>query len=186
MSLLIWLPLHGNLTNYGVLPVNFTLASGGGLSAASSGGKTDAACYSRTSANSASYIMSDIGVTLSNDFSMACWCYATTPGAQTSANAVLTNHNHEDCSGAGITLRYESATDCRISCNTGNGSQRTFRDFYGTTNIYGAWHHLCLTYDKSATQYKLYVDGVCEKTFTYGNSAKNNKFNIFDWSTGYS
>lgn len=186
MSLLIWLPLHGNLTNYGTLPVNFTLVSGGGLSAASSGGKTDAACYSRTTANSASYIASDVGVTLNGDFSMACWCYATTPGAQTSANGILTNHNHEDSSGAGITLRYESATDCRISCNTGNGTNRTFRDYYGTTNIYGAWHHLCLTYDKSATKYKLYVDGICEKEFSYGNSAKNNKFNLFDWSTGYS
>jgi hypothetical protein len=117
---------------------------------------------------------------------MACWCYATTAGNADSANGVLTNHNHADNSGSGITLRYMSANDCRISCNTGNGSSRTYHTYYGTTNIYGAWHHLCLTYKKSTSTYRLYVDGVCENQFSYGNSAKANKFNIFDWSTGHS
>jgi hypothetical protein len=117
---------------------------------------------------------------------MACWCYATTAGAVDSANGLITNHNHSTASGAGITLKYDGATKCYISCNTGNGSNRTYNAYYGTTNIYGAWHHLCLTYDKSATLYRLYVDGICENEFTYGNSAQANKFNLFDWSTGFS
>lgn len=187
MSLLIWLPLHGNLTNYGSSPVTFSLVTtGGGVAAATSGGKTASSCYQRTTINTVSRITSSSGVTLDGDFTMACWCYATTAGNVDSANGVLTNHNHVDYSGAGITLRYMSATDCRISCNTGNGSKRTYMDYYGTTNIYGTWHHLCLTYKKSTSTYRLYVDGVCENEFSYGNSAKANKFNIFDWSTGHS
>lgn len=187
MGLLIWLPLHGNLTNYGSSPVTFSLVTtGGGVAAATSGGKTDLSCYQRTTVNTVSHITSSAGVTLDKDFTMACWCCPTTAGAETSANGILTNHNHSDCSGAGITLKYVSATDCRISCNTGNGSNRTYMDYYGTTNIYGAWHHLCLTYQKATQKYRLYVDGVCEREVTYGNSAKANKFNIFDWSTGHS
>jgi hypothetical protein len=187
MSLLIWLPLHGNLNNYGSSPVTFSLVTtGGGVAAATSGGKTDLSCYQRTTINTASHITSSAGITLDKDFTMACWCYPTTAGDAGSANGILTNHNHSDCSGAGITLRYVSETDCRISCNTGNGSSRTYRDYYGTTNIYGAWHHLCLTYEKATQLYRLYVDGVCEREVTYGNSAKANKFNIFDWSTGHS
>lgn len=187
MSLLIWLPLHGNLNNYGSSPITFSVVTGnGGISAASSGGKTESSCYQRTATNGTSYITSSSNLTLSNDFTMACWCYATTAGAVDSANGIITNHNHSTVSGAGITLKYDGATKCYISCNTGNGSNRTYHTYYGTTNIYGAWHHLCLTYDKSATLYRLYVDGICEKEFTYGNSAQANKFNLFDWSTGHS
>lgn len=187
MSLLIWLPLHGNLTNYGSSPVTFSIVTtGGGIAAATSGGKTDAGCYQRTTANTGSYITSSTGVTLSGDFTMACWCCPSTGANVDTANGVITNHNHNDNSGAGITLHYPTASTCYISCSTGNGTNRTYKSYYGTTNIYGSWHHLCLTYDSSATLYRLYVDGICEKEFTYGNSVKANKFNLFDWSTGYS
>ena len=112
MSLLIWLPLHGNLNNYGSLPVTFSLnTSGGGVAAATSGGKTDLSCYQRTTINTASHITSSDTLNLSSNFTMACWCYPTTPGAQTSANGVITNHNHADNdnkgSGSGITLKYD-------------------------------------------------------------------------------
>lgn len=193
MGLLIWLPLHGNLNNYGSLPITFSLVTtGGGVAAASSGGKTNANCYQRTTVNTASHITSSSTVNLNGDFTMACWCYPTTPGAQTSANGIITNHDHSynnnKGSGAGITLRYDdsNATKCYISCNTATSSGRTFRDYYGTTNIYGAWHHLCLTFKKASKTYRLYVDGVCEKEFTCDNVAQPNKFNIFDWSTGHS
>jgi hypothetical protein len=134
-------------------------------------GKTDASCYQRTKTGTTDYITSDININLNNDFSMACWCLATTAGNVNSANGVLTNHNHSTNSGAGITLKYVSATDCRISCNTGNGTSRTYYTYYGTTNIYNSWHHLCLTFDKSNSTYRLYVDGICENEFIYGNYA---------------
>ena len=191
MGLLIWLPLHGNLNNYGSLPITFSLnTSGGGVAAASTGGKTDASCYQRTTINTASHITSSSTVNLDKDFTMACWCYPTTAGAETSANGVLTNHNHsynsDKGSGSGITLKYNGATTCYMSCNTSTSSGRTFHTYYGTTNIYGAWHHLCLTYKKASKTYRLYVDGICEKEFTCDNTAQPNKFNIFDWSTGHS
>ena len=191
MGLLIWLPLHGNLNNYGSLPITFSLnTSGGGVAAASTGGKTDASCYQRTTINTVSHITSSSTVNLDKDFTMACWCYPTTAGNVTSANGVLTNHNHsynsDKGSGSGITLKYDGATTCYMSCNTSTPSGRTFHTYYGTTNIYGAWHHLCLTYKKASKTYRLYVDGICEKEFTCDNTAQPNKVNIFDWSTGHS
>ena len=193
MSLLIWLPLHGNLNNYGSLPVTFSLnTSGGGVAAATSGGKTDLSCYQRTTINTASHITSSDTLNLSSNFTMACWCYPTTPGAQTSANGIITNHNHADNdnkgSGSGITLKYDDSDPkkCYISCNTSETSGRTFRTKCGTTNIYGAWHHLCLTYNKANKIARLYVDGICENEFTYDNVSGANKVNIFDWSTGHS
>lgn len=193
MSLLIWLPLHGNLNNYGSLPITFSLVTtGGGVAAASSGGKTSANCYQRTTVNTVSHITSSSTINLNGDFTMACWCYPTTPGAQTSANGIITNHDHSynsaKGSGSGITLRYDDAdaTKCYISCNTATSSGRTYRSYYGTTNIYGAWHHLCLTFKKASKTYRLYVDGICENEFTCDNVAQPNKFNIFDWSTGHS
>ena len=193
MGLLIWLPLHGNLNNYGSLPITFSLVTtGGGVVSASSGGKTNANCYQRTTVNTVSHITSSSTVNLNGDFTMACWCYPTTPGAQTSANGIITNHDHSynsaKGSGSGITLRYDDAdaTKCYISCNTADGSTRTYRTYYGITNIYGAWHHLCLTFKKASKTYRLYVDGICEKKFICDNVAQPNKFNIFDWSTGHS
>lgn len=187
MSLLVWLPLNGDLKNYGLSNAKFSLQNGtNGLTFSSTNGKISSGMCRRTVVNTSDHIKSDIKFKLDKDFSMACWCKATTPGAVDSANGILTNHNHSDNSGAGITLKYISATDCRISCNTGDGSSRTYYTYYGTTNIYGAWHHLCLTYNKATTTYKLYVNGICEKTFTYGNLAKENQFNLFDWSVGYS
>lgn len=191
MGLLIWLPLHGNLNNYGSLPITFSLVTtGGGVVAASSGGKTNANCYQRTTINTVSHITSSSTVNLDGDFTMACWCYPTTAGAETSANGILTNHNHgynsDKGSGSGITLKYSGATTCYMSCNTSTPSGRTFHTYYGTTNIYGAWHHLCLTYKKASKTYRLYVDGICEKEFTCDNTAQPNKVNVFDWSTGHS
>lgn len=191
MSLLIWLPLHGNLENYGSSPIKFSLnTTGGGVAAATSGGKTDMRCYQRTAINTVSHITSDSTIDLNKDFTMACWCYPTTPGNATSANGILTNHNHshnsDKGSGSGITLKYSGNTTCYMSCNTSSSTGRTYYSYYGTTNIYGAWHHLCLTYKKSTKTYRLFVDGICEKEFTCENVSAANKFNIFDWSVGHS
>jgi hypothetical protein len=46
MSLLVWLPLNGNLNNYGLSPATFSLVNGSnGLSVATTGGKISQACY---------------------------------------------------------------------------------------------------------------------------------------------
>ena len=186
MSLLVWLPLHGNLTNYGSSPAKFTLVNSSSALSVGTTGKTDNSCYQRTKINTADYITSNINFNMNGDFTMACWCKVTEVANTTTANGIITNHGHTT-GGAGITLKVTNATTCYMSCNTGtNGTDRTYHTHYGTTNIFGAWHHLCLTYDRSATKYRLYVDGVCEKEFTYGDTAGDRPFRIFDWSVDHS
>jgi hypothetical protein len=150
MALQIWLPLDGNLKNLGLNPMTFTHANGssGGLVVDDSGkiGK----CYKRTD-TTAGRLRSSATIDLDNDFTMACWIYVDATN-DTSAQGVLTNHSHNSKTGAGLTLKKISDTDCRVSCNTGTGSDRTYNTHYGTTNIFGAWHHIGLTYNKTAKQ----------------------------------
>lgn len=186
MSLLVWLPLHGDLTNYGSSPAKFTAVNSSSALSVGTTGKTGASCYQRTKINTADYITSDINFNMNGDFTMACWCKVTEVANTSTANGIITNHGHTT-GGAGITLKSVNASTCYASCNTGtDGSNRTYMSYYGTTNIFGAWHHLCLTYDRSATKYRLYVDGVCEKEFTYGDTAVARPFRLFDWSVDHS
>ena len=169
MSLLVWLPLHGNLNNYGMSPAKFFITTGNNITVASSG-KTSSSSYQRSTIATAGYVNSDTNFYFPQDFSMACWCKVNTVANTTTANGIITNHDHTT-GGAGISLKVKDASTCYISCNTGVGeSARTYHTHYGTTNIFGAWHHLALTYDRSTTTYILYVDGKVEKTFTYGDT----------------
>lgn len=138
-------------------------------------------CYKRASQNSGGLIQSVGTINLSGDISMFCWAYVVTAGS--SANGLVSNHSHANNTGFGITVRQISSTDYRISCSTGNGSSRTYMTYYGTTNIKNAWHHLGLTYDNTAHQFKLWVDGVCELTQNYTNASRADVIRIFDWST---
>lgn len=197
MSLLVWLPLNGNLENWGSSPAKFSLVnSSGGLKTVTTG-KTTANCYQRATANTADYITSDINFTMSGDITIACWCKLTGYGTTDSANGIVTNHGHGS-GGAGITMRYIGAKDYRMSFNAGtDGSNRYYNHYYGNTNIYGAWHHLCLTYNRANQRYQLYVDGnlqtlyngngVSQGTYiTFGDNAQPRPFRLFDWSTDYS
>lgn len=198
MSLLVWLPLHGNLTNYGISPAKFSMVNSSGGLETTTAGKTGGAAYQRTKINTADYITSDISFTLDKDVSMACWCKITAHSTNNSANGIITQHGHST-GGLGITMRYISANDYRMSINTGlNGdssgsSDRTYMTYYGNTNIYNAWHHLCVTYNHITKKIQMYVDGKLETIQGYGESitiAGNNStarpFRLFDWSTDYS
>lgn len=184
MSLLVWLPLLGNLKNQGTTGATFSIINDNSKLAANDSGKIGK-CYERTASATADTIRSSLTYNLNNDISMACWAYvSSTPGD--SANGLITNHSHSDNTGVGITVKQVSTTDYRISCNTGTGSSRTFNTYYGTTNIKNAWHHLALTYSKSAKVLKLWVDGIVEYTLSnYTNSSKADYFDLFNWSTSY-
>jgi hypothetical protein len=199
MSLLVWLPLNGSLINFGLSDATFSINNQStGISPTSTTGKIMPRAYARTTANTKEYITSSKNYILDKDFSMCCWCKVTGFANNNSANGIITNHSHET-GGAGINIKVISDQagneDCRISCSTGFGSgyntditktQRTFNYFYGTTNIFGEWHHLCLTYHKNTLTYNLYVDGKIEKVFQFRNNTEARPFNLFDWSTAYS
>jgi hypothetical protein len=196
MSLLVWLPLHGNLNNYGLSPAKFTMVNNSGGLTTATGGKTNNSCYRRATKETADYITSDISFTMDGDYSMCCWCKVTDFGTNDSANGIITHHGHTT-GGGGITMRYISASDYRMSLNTGvNNSERTFHTYYSTTNIYNTWHHLCMTYSRSERKYRMYIDGKQETIKTdsgnLGDSVTLNDgiyarpFRIFDWSVDHS
>lgn len=100
------------------------------------------------------------------------------------ANGLLTNHSHAHNTGAGITVRtITNDSDFRISCNTGNGSSRTFHSYYGTSNIKDKWSHLMVHY--SGTTLSLWVNGVKEYTRTYSMASRADNIDLFNWSTTY-
>ena len=67
MSLLVWLPLHGNLTNYGSSPAKFTLVNSSSALSVGTTGKTDNSCYQRTKINTADYITSNINFNMRSE-----------------------------------------------------------------------------------------------------------------------
>lgn len=187
MSLLVWLPLHdGTLKNLGMSPAKFSLTSDTGSNIISNAaGKTSQYSYARNTANTNGGITSDIKFYFPNDFSMACWCKVNALANTDSANGVITHHDHYT-GGGGITLHANSSSSCCISANAGvSESVREYTSHYGTTNIFGAWHHLALTYKRSEKTYRLYVDGIEECNFEYEDTPCARPFQLFTWSTGY-
>ena len=112
---------------------------------------------------------------------MCCWAKVTASVGNT-ANGLISNHDHSSNKGFGINIKKISDSDFRICCSTGNGNGRTYYTYYGTSNIKDAWHHLALTYSNTKHEFKLWVDGICEKTQSYTNSSFASKVSIFDWS----
>ena len=184
MSLQVWLPLISDLHNQGLSNTTFSYINNNGKLAINNAGKIGK-CYERTASGYADLYRSSTTFNLSGDLSMCCWAYVSATIGDT-ANGLITNHNHDNNTGVGITVKQISTSDYRISCSTGTGSSRTFCTYYGTTNIKDAWHHLALTYSKSTQVLQLWVDGVVEYTLnSYANASGNNTFDLFNWSTGY-
>ena len=184
MALQVWLPLTKNLSNQGLNNMTFSIVDGSNIILDNNG--KIGACYSRSTKQTSGRIVSNSTINLSEDISMACWALVSDCVGDT-ANGLISNHSHANNTGVGITVKQVSTSDYRISCNTGTGSNRTYCTYYGTTNIKGAWHHLALTYSKSAKQLILYVDGNAEYTLNnYVNSSIADYIIIFDWSTTFS
>ena len=192
MSLLVWLPLTDRNNykpiNQGVDDCTFSLKNDHNAIYANDDGLT-CYCLERLMKGGSynDFIRSSKNFNLTGDISMFCWLYVfETYTDRYYANGVITNHNHVDYSGVGLTVRYISASDYRISCSTGTGSSRTYDEYYGTTNIKSQWHHCGLTYNRASQTLKLWVDGNVEYTLTgYNNYAASNPFDLFNWSTGY-
>lgn len=140
--------------------------------------------YQRMGLNDgADYFGTTEDIHLSSSFTMSCWAYVTS--AETSANGLVTNHDHTTNTGAGINAKYISPTDFRISCNTGTGTSRTYNSYYGTSNIKDRWSHLLLRFDASTNNLSLWVDGVEEFSMAYAMKCVPDKLQLFKWSTSH-
>lgn len=177
MALQVYLPLNGDLNNYGLTPMTFENTATNIL--VDDNGRIGK-CYTRA-AKASGRIISNETINLNGDLSMCCWAKVTATVGNT-ANGLISNHNAATNTGFGITVKQISTSDYRISCSTGNGSSRTYHTYYGTTNIKNAWHHLALTYDNTKHEFKLWVDGICEKTQSYTNASEDSKIGIFNWN----
>lgn len=182
MSLVHWWPLNGDLQDY-VGGNTLVLTNNTGYLVESDEGKLGG-CWEKTKINTTDRLRATRKVPAMPEQSIAAWVYVTALANTNTANGLITHHDHDANTGFGITLKAISASDARLSCNTGNGSSRTYHSYYGTTNLLNAWHHVCATYD--ATTVKLYVDGVCEKTASYKMASKEDYFDLFAWSIPYS
>jgi hypothetical protein len=132
--------------------------------------------------NGTMHFRSASNITLGDMFTMHALVKVTDTHDET-ANGIITNHSHGAATGAGINIKHVSTTDFRVSCNTGNGSGRTFHSYYGSTNIYNKWVFLTLRFIGSS--FTLWVNDKIDYTGSYSQVNGSNPIDLFNWSTSY-
>ena len=179
MSLVVWLPLNGNLENKGTSNLQFTaISTNTSINASGKIGQ----CYGNNSF-SAGGLCSNTTINLGQHQSMFCWFKFTSLNSSSTLGAgLVSQHRYSSNTGMGITIRYVSSTTGYLSVNTGTGSSRTYNTYYGTTLLQAnTWYHGGYTYDGSTI--KIYVNGNCEKTQAYSNmSVPADYITAFCWS----
>lgn len=180
MSLVVWLPLNGDLRNNGISGLTFSTVTTNTTTNAN--GKIGT-CYGNNS-NSAGGVISNTTYNIGAISSMACWVKFTSLEASSNLGGGLVGqHRYSNNTGMGLTIRYVSATTGYISVNTGNGSGRTYNTYYGKTLLSAnTWYHVAYTYDGS--NIRLYVNGALDGTHAYaGQSSPDDYIHVFCWST---
>ena len=165
MSLLVRLPLNGNLNNYGSADVTVTVT--GTTSYA------DGRAGKALSCNGSSY-WTVTGVTLGSEASIACWSKTSTNGKM-SWVLVATSSDKLNL--------YESSQYC---LNTGDGNSNLFKD--GSGNAINClhdnqWHHFVVTFGNNIA--KLYIDGAYRGTATTFKSPATTSANTIRLAGGY-
>ena len=162
MSLVVWLPLNGNLENRGLSGLTFSLLENGSFTSTNRQGKTGI-CYNNASLAYGG-VISNTTIELGQKQSMFCWFrFTSLSSASTLGGGLVSQHRYPSNSGMGITIRYQSSTTGYLSVNTGTGDSRTYNTYYGTTLLQAnTWYHGGYTYD--GENIRIYVNGVCEKT----------------------
>ena len=154
MSLLVWLPLNGNIDNYGLINPTFT-NSGATVNNNGKIGK----CYEFVD-TSHTYIRFNTNETLLNtinnhSFSVCAWIKTTTNRCWLSMTYAYRFY---------ATLAYMPSNNI-----TGNN-----------TPIDGNWHHVCVTHDHQTLKNTFYVDGVSVATTTGSAAAATQYTNASD------
>lgn len=184
MSLLGFWPLNGNLKDLSGNGNDLTYVNNSGKLTINNKGKIGK-CYQRSVADDGTDLFrSKKKLLLNKDFTMCCWAYVTS--AISTANSLITNHNHTLNAGAGITVTNLDGVDYRMACNAGNGTDRIYNTYHGTSNIKNKWCHLLLRFIKSTNKLSLWVNGVKELEFIYPMYPTEEYFEVFSWSTTYS
>ena len=186
MSLLVWLPMNGNIINRGLSDLKFSVASTN--TTVNTNGKIGS-CYYNNSF-SAGGLYSDAKISLPTSHSMFCWFkFESLNSASALGGGLVTVHNISTINGTGITIKYVSSTTGYLSLNTANGTSRTYNQYCGTTLLQAnTWYHGGFTYDGS--NIRIYLNGNLETTQAYTGMIMGTEYvGIFMWSmnsqTGY-
>lgn len=176
MALQVWLPLNGDVKNYGVSGnLQFTGTSTNAV------GKVTTNSQENNSNTTGGYV-SNIPIDLGMKQSMFCWVNFNSFYATSSLTGVLGQHRYSSNQGMGITAKYVSNSTGYLSVNTGNGSSRTFVTYCGNTLLSSdKWYHVGYTYDGNTVT--LYVNGNVDGTFAISDMKIVSDYLIlFAWS----
>jgi hypothetical protein len=185
MGLKLHYPLLGELTDYSESQNNLVRINDSGKLVVSSEGILGKSLKRSSLNDGADFLRSTTKLNLVGDQTFMCWAKVTSAHSGT-ANGLVTHHDHEKNTGMGITIADITPTDFRLSCNTGNGTSRTFHTFKGSTNIYGNWHHLVVRYNDATKKLSLWVDGLKDYETTYTIVSGIESIELFNWSLKYS
>jgi len=155
-SCVVWLPLNGNLVNYGKSDLTFSKYNTGNFSKAT--GNIYLGCFESINYTNGGFI-SNKAITLGNNQSFFAWVNFTSLNSNSSLGAGIGGqHRNASNTGMGLNIRYVSSTTGYVTVSTGTGSSRTYNTYYGKTLLSsGSWYHLGYTYD--GTTITLYVNG---------------------------
>jgi len=181
-NLVHWIPFRGTPTdikgNMGTLVTNGgnpTIQPSGGVNDPYTGGDGDNSGYLELDGND-SLATSSSGVFINddNDLTTMVWVKPDSTGS----SQTIVNGNGTRLA-FGIDLSFAPASGLQaIKLDAGG-----FRAISGGTPDTTKWQHLCLTWDKSATQMEFYVDGTSQGTTSAGRSTDNVPF-VFGSSVG--
>jgi hypothetical protein len=165
MSLRVWLPLIKDYENYGLSDLSFTPINTSNTSIATDGKIGTTGYYNNSYTGGG--LISNKTLALGTKVSMCCWVKFDSLRADSALGASMGGqHRYPTNTGMGLTIRYASSTTGNLSLNTGNGSDRTYNAYCGSTMMNaGTWYHVAFTYDGSTI--KLYVNGKLDGTHSY-------------------
>lgn len=158
MSLVVWLPLNGNLENQGL----FQLPASPSTSSIS---YTDGKIGRAASGYCIYHLSSEI---VQNKWSLACWCYSSAWGQY---NDILLCNNTKDSNDCRFYFSIIGGSSLNIGIN-GPSSTASF-GFQFSTNT---WYHVAATYD--GTNYALYINGTKVKSGQCTTAMVSNKLNL--------
>lgn len=173
------------VTNASITSSRYTLAYTGNCFNAGSG-KIGSSCYYNNS-HSSGGLVSDKTINLGNKLSMCCWVkFSTLLPDSALGGSMGGQHRYPNNTGMGLTIKYISSTTGYLSCNTGDGSNRTYNAYCGSTLLSAnTWYHVAFTYDGSTI--KFYVNGNLDGTHSYtGQVNVEDYVFIGAWSFEYS
>ena len=165
-SCVVWLPLNGNINNYGNSDLTFWPAHPSIVS--QEGGNIYPGCYYNLS-SSGGGLVSNKAITLGNNQSFFTWMkFISLTSASNLGCSAGGQHRYTTNTGMGLNIKYVSATTGYLTVSTGTGSDRTFNAYCGKTLLTaGSWYHLGYTYD--GTTIKLYVNGQLDGSYSVPN-----------------